>query len=146
MPQRRRILPTLAVAVIFIVLEVAALRFMRSDGIMQDFFLARISHVFKAKVWGGTQRIGDYFALRGANDRLAEENFRLAQQVRSLRKILPHIGIGLVHCALAGDKGHNAARSDFIQSFGEEIVVDQKIVFVIPFIQNLKVAERDIAD
>lgn len=84
MPQRRRILPTLAVAVIFIVLEVAALRFMRSDGIMQDFFLARISHVFKAKVWGGTQRIGDYFALRGANDRLAEENFRLAQQVRSL--------------------------------------------------------------
>lgn len=84
MAERRRIIPTLVVAVIFIVLEVAALRMMKADGIMQDFFLGRISHSFKARVWGGSQRIGDYFSLRKTNEALAKENFMLSQRLREL--------------------------------------------------------------
>ena len=69
-----------------------------------------------------------------------------AQQLRPLCQIPAHLRAGLVHGAFAGDERHKAARTHFVQRFGEEIVMDQKIVLVIPLVGNFVLSERHVAN
>lgn len=62
---------------IFIALEIAALGLLRRSTSGQEFFLSRLSHSVISTVWGWSQSIGDYFALKQINESLSKENFEL---------------------------------------------------------------------
>ena len=83
MPKERSIIQRIFIAVVFILLEVAALLMLSHNNQLQRLWIARISHGFMARTWGTTQAISDYFSLKGQNDRLALENDSLQRIVRS---------------------------------------------------------------
>lgn len=83
MPKERSIVQRIFIAVVFILLEVAALLMLSHNNQLQRLGIARISHGFMARTWGTTQAISDYFSLKGQNDRLALENDSLQRIVRS---------------------------------------------------------------
>lgn len=64
---------------IFIVLEIAALGLLRRSSTGQEFFISKLSHSFIGSVWGWSQGIGDYFALKEINRTLSQENFALQE-------------------------------------------------------------------
>ena len=59
------------------------------------------------------------------------------EQFGPLRDILPDFGGLFIHGALGSDKRHNATRTDLIQRFCEEIVVNQEILLVKAFVRKL---------
>lgn len=75
--QKGKFIKNLSTAVIFIVLEVAALGILNYNGTLQQTWFARIGHGFMGSVWGMTQSISDYFSLADQNEALAKENARL---------------------------------------------------------------------
>ncbi len=77
-----RIIKFCTIAAVFILLEVAALIMLKNNGPMQNIWISKGTHAVQAVIWGGTERIRDYFSLRKQNEKLAEENFRLSQAVR----------------------------------------------------------------
>lgn len=83
MPKERSVVQRIFIAVVFILLEVAALLMLSHNNQLQRLWIARISHGFMARTWGTTQAISDYFSLKGQNDRLALENDSLQRIVRS---------------------------------------------------------------
>ncbi len=83
MPKERSIAQRIFIAVVFIVLEVAAILMLSHNRQLQRLWVARISHGFMAATWGTTQAVSDYFSLRKQNDELALENNRLQEIVRS---------------------------------------------------------------
>ncbi len=83
MPKERSIVQRFFIAVVFIVLEVAAILMLSHNRQLQRLWIARISHGFMAATWGTTQTVSDYFSLRKQNDELALENSRLQEIVRS---------------------------------------------------------------
>lgn len=83
MPKERSIVQRIFIAVVFILLEVAALLMLSHNNQLQRLWIARISHGFMARTWGTTQAISDYFSLKGQNDRLALENDSLQRMARS---------------------------------------------------------------
>ena len=68
------------------------------------------------------------------------------QQIGPLCDILSDVGVLLVHRALAGDKGDDAARSDLIQRPGKEIVVNEKVVLVVPLVRHFERPKWHVAD
>lgn len=68
-------------AAIFIGLEIAALTMLKHNGELQSTWLGQAGQGFMGWIWGGTQKISDYFSLREQNEALAEENFRLQLQL-----------------------------------------------------------------
>lgn len=87
MAGNRKIFTLIFNAAIFIALEIAALNMLRSNGALQSTWVMKGSHAFYAAVWGKTEGIKNYFSLRKENDRLAEENFLLAQKVREYERV-----------------------------------------------------------
>lgn len=85
MPRERKIFPLIVNAAIFILLEIAALNMLRNNSELQSLWLSRISHTFMAKVWGGSDRLRHYFSLNKENERLAQENAILNQQLKEYR-------------------------------------------------------------
>ena len=63
------------------------------------------------------------------------------KQVGSLSNILSDSGVLLVHRSLAGDESHYAARTELVQGFGEEVVVDEELVLVVTLVRNLEIPE-----
>ena len=124
--------------------------------------------VHEVLVHGDAVLIGGEVDPSGINDRqsvpfLEEQNIRrdlragsafecvvgqpnCAQQVRPLRDILPHVGVGFVHGALAGHESNDTAWSDFVQRFCEEVIMDQEVVLVVLLVRELEVAEGDISN
>lgn len=47
------------------------------NGPLQKTWFGKAGQGFMGWIWGGTQKISDYFSLKEQNDRLAEENYRL---------------------------------------------------------------------
>lgn len=64
-------------AAIFIILEVAALTMLTNSGELQKTWFGKAGQGFMGWIWGGTQRLSDYFSLREQNEMLAAENNRL---------------------------------------------------------------------
>ena len=101
--------------------------------------------------------------LRGAVTLLEKENIRRdlrarvvlkgivrqayrAQQVSLLRQRLAYLAVFLIHCTLAGDKGHDAARSRLVERFHQEVIMDEKILLVVPLVMDVVAAKRHVAD
>ena len=66
-------------------------------------------------------------------------------QIGALGKVLSDGGVFLVHCAFAGDKGHDTARTHLVQGLAEKVVVDQPMVFVVLLVQHLEIPKGDVA-
>lgn len=86
MPVNKRIATAVLNAATFIILEVAALSMLRYNGVLQDTWISKGMHAFYGTIWGGTEQVKHYFSLKKANDRLAEENFLLSEQLRLYRE------------------------------------------------------------
>lgn len=82
MSRKGYILYYISVAATFIALEVAALSILGHNGTLQGNWLSKGVHAFQATIWGTTENISYYFSLKQENDKLAQQNFRLEQQVR----------------------------------------------------------------
>ena len=82
MADDRKIGRKLIGAAIFILMEIAALGMLRNTGELQSIWISKAAHGFSAKIWGGCDNIRRYFMLGKENDRLAEENFKLSEQLR----------------------------------------------------------------
>ena len=68
-----------------------------------------------------------------------------AQQFRPLSEMPAHGRVFLVHRAFAGDKGHNAAWTYLVQRFHKEIIVDERVLFVVTLIWYRVISERHVA-
>ncbi len=79
--QKRRPLTILLTAVVFIALETAAVAVLHFNNELQRSWISGAGHGVMAVLWGGGQKIGDYFRLKSQNDSLAAENFRLSRRV-----------------------------------------------------------------
>ena len=85
MPRERKIFPFVLHAAIFILLEIAALNMLRNNSELQGLWVSRMSHGFMARVWGGSENLRHYFSLNKENERLANENAVLNQQLKEYR-------------------------------------------------------------
>lgn len=81
------IIPFLISAAIFIILEIAALNMLRNNGSLQSIWISKGAHGFISAVWGGTQKIKDYFSLNKINDALAKENFELRVRIAQFEQM-----------------------------------------------------------
>ena len=63
------------------------------------------------------------------------------KQVSSLSNILSDSGVFLIHRSLAGEERHYAARTELVQGFGEEVVVNEELVLVVTLVRNLEIPE-----
>ena len=64
-----------------------------------------------------------------------------ADEISSLGNILADSGVFLVHRAFACDQCHHAARTELVQGFGEEVVVNEELVLVVTLVRNLEIPE-----
>ena len=71
-------------AVIFILLEMAALNMLRNSAPLQDSWFAKGGQSVMNGIWGMSQSVSDYFSLRTQNDSLALENHRLRTRLEAL--------------------------------------------------------------
>lgn len=78
-------------AAIFIALEVAALTMLNNNGQLQNLWISKFAHNIMATVWGSSQQISGYFHLATENDELAQENFRLRQQLFIYQDLYGHL-------------------------------------------------------
>ena len=85
MVDERKIWARVISTVIFILMELAALSMLKHSGSLQDIWVSKASHRVMAWVWGGFDSIGRYFSLRNENEKLAEENAMLTEELRRSR-------------------------------------------------------------
>ena len=74
-------------AAIFILMEIAAFAMLKRSGQLQGIWIDKVSHRVMAMLWGGSESIAHYFSLGRENERLSEENFRLAEELRAYRRM-----------------------------------------------------------
>ena len=87
MPKDRKLIPTIIAAAIFIILEVAALNMLRNNSALQGIWVSKGAHKVMSVLWGGSESIKYYFSLKKQNEALAEENFRLSEQLSRYSKV-----------------------------------------------------------
>ena len=75
--RRNSIITHIFNAAIFIILEIAALTMLSHNGTMQNVWFSKGMHAIMGTLWGGTEQLKDYFALRKTNEALAVENHLL---------------------------------------------------------------------
>ncbi len=63
-------------------------------GELQNIWISRFSHSVMNTLWGSSESVRDYFSLKGQNEDLAQENYRLNLQVTRLRQALGQEGDG----------------------------------------------------
>lgn len=85
MPKSRKIGYKILCAAVFIILEIAAFAMLRKSSELQDIWLSRLSHKVMTVLWGSSQNISYYFQLKTVNEDLAEENFKLNEELRKYR-------------------------------------------------------------
>ena len=71
-------------AAIFIFLEIAALNMLSHNGEMQNIWFSKGIHNFMGAIWGGSEKVKDYFSLAKANEELAMENYELRIRLAKL--------------------------------------------------------------
>ena len=74
--------------VVFICLEAAALFILHANNEIQRSWFGAIGQGTMKVLWGGGERVRDYFRLRSCNDSLALENLRLMQENARLTAIV----------------------------------------------------------
>lgn len=71
-------------AVIFILLEIAAVFMLSKTRSLQNIWINRATHRVLGAIWGGGETIRSYFGLREQNRALAEDNARMTEVLRHL--------------------------------------------------------------
>ena len=69
-----------------------------------------------------------------------------SEQLGSLSNILAYFGACLIHCSLRGNERNNTARTNFIKSLCEKVIVNEELLGVVSAVVDLKIAKRHIAD
>ena len=69
-------------AVIFVLLEIAAVFMLTGTRSLQDIWINRAVHRTLGAVWNGSENVRNWFGLREQNRLLAEENARMAEALR----------------------------------------------------------------
>lgn len=82
------IISTLIYAAIFIILEVAAVAMLKSSSSLQDIWINRLSHRVISSVWGGSERVRDFFYMKEKNEVLSRENMEMALELDRYRRAL----------------------------------------------------------
>lgn len=88
MPKQRRLIPILISTAIFILMEIAALNMISSNGSLQRHWIARGAHRIQGALWGGTEGVKYYFQLRKINRDLAAENGSLREDLAYYKAIV----------------------------------------------------------
>lgn len=88
MQRKRKAYEILINAAIFIVLEIAALSMLNNNGELQRAWFSKISHSFMTAVWGGSERVVDYFALKKENESLSQEVYKLTKQLTYYKELV----------------------------------------------------------
>ena len=91
--QRRSPISGLVTAVVFLVLEAAAIAVLHYGNELQRSWLSNAGHSVMSVLWSGGEKVRGYFALSAKNDSLAAENARLAARVRCLEDNVAAAGI-----------------------------------------------------
>ena len=91
------------------------------------------------------QNVGSHFRPRICLKRIVRQT-NGTQKLGSLCNIFSYGCVFLVHCPLGCDKRNHTAGTHLIQSLAEKIIVNQKVIFFVPLIADLKLPERDIPD
>lgn len=82
--QKRSPISAIVTAVVFLVLEAAAIAVLHYSNDLQRSWLSGAGHSAMAALWSGGETVRNYFGLSARNDSLALENARLAMRVREL--------------------------------------------------------------
>ena len=90
--RKNNLIPYLINAVIFIVLEMAALNMLRNNGPLQATWFSRGAQNFMGFVWGGSESIAQYFSLKKTNDELSQKNEALKLRIAELEAALGENG------------------------------------------------------
>jgi len=77
-------------AAIFIILEIAALNMLKNNGALQGMWMSRGAQNVMGFIWGGSQKISDYFSLQEKNDALAQENFELRLRLEKIQAMITY--------------------------------------------------------
>lgn len=80
---RKQYGPVLSAAV-FVILEIAAIIMLSRSSSLQDIWVNRAAHRVHASIWGGGERVRNYFKLEKQNRELAAENVGLSALAREL--------------------------------------------------------------
>ena len=86
MPRGLKNIKGVVSAAIFIVLEVAALSMLSRTSGLQNIWAKRLPRRAMTVLWRGGENVRGYFNLRSQNERLAQENFALSEELRLLRE------------------------------------------------------------
>ncbi|MCD8208661.1 MAG: rod shape-determining protein MreC [Bacteroidales bacterium] len=81
MARRRNTVYYLVTAVVFVVLEAAAITLVCLRGPVQNSWMTAGTHWIMDEVWGGVEGMKYYFSLNRENNRLAEENEKLYVEI-----------------------------------------------------------------
>lgn len=82
--RRNNIINHIFNAVIFILLEIAALSMLNNNGKLQNIWFSRCTQGIMKEIWGGTQNISHYFSLKKRNEALAMDNHELRVRIAEL--------------------------------------------------------------
>lgn len=77
----RNLIDKALTALLFIVLEAAALLMLSGNDIIHRQWIVRGTTAFRAVVWGSVQKAGDYFSLGKSNRQLAQANTELLERL-----------------------------------------------------------------
>ena len=75
---------------------------MSRNAALQREWFAKGAHGVMGAVWGSTQSVKEYFSLRKTNKELADENFRLYQELSVTREMLHQARIDTMKIAASG--------------------------------------------
>ena len=77
----------LAVAAVFILLEIAAMSMLKSSSALQDIWINRASHNAMAWSWGRVSKLQNYLSLQKENELLAGRNYELFKELQHYREM-----------------------------------------------------------
>jgi rod shape-determining protein MreC len=112
---KSRLFPRILTAAVFIILEMAALHILGKNAQLQRLWIARGAHGFMGAVWGGTQRIKDYFSLRRTNEGLALENTRLMEENARMKELLDARELDTMGLSLKRQRGFRYLNAEVIK-------------------------------
>ena len=85
---RRSALPGIVNFAVFILLEIASLYLITHSSELQKTWIAGAGNAVKGAVWGSSEKVRNFFSLRGTNEQLSLENYLLEKEVIRLREQL----------------------------------------------------------
>lgn len=77
----------LVTAVIFILLEIAAISLLGRSSTLQNIWINRFSHNVMAFTWGSLNKVQSYFGLKEQNEILAGKNYELFKELQHYKEL-----------------------------------------------------------